>query len=409
MGDRTTKTQRWLDLLAFLLGRRLPVTVGQIFEGVPAYGIEDPDDATDKAQAAALRTFERDKDDLRKLGIPLASIEYHVDGRPSTGYRIDRKDFYLPYLKILGEAAAGDAGVGGGSGAEGRPGTEGRTAGGRPRADDRPKQAGAGTLELSADDAGTALDALLRAESLPSYPYAREARAAFQKLSGDLDLADFAREPVVYLDAPGSKGLGDTLRDLAEALNARKRVAFRYHGIHRGEDTTRDVTPYGLVFQGGHWYLVGHDALRDGVRMLRVSRMRDIDVNEASPNSPDYEIPEDFELGAFLGREAWELGSDGEGEIVARVRFDFPLSLWADRNRRGELESERDDGSAVRRFRVRQVDPFLRWMLSFEGAARILEPAPLRAAVRRMAADVADLHERAPEEGGTAPDEGGMS
>ena len=32
MSDRITKTQRWLDLLAYLVGRRLPVAVDELME-----------------------------------------------------------------------------------------------------------------------------------------------------------------------------------------------------------------------------------------------------------------------------------------------------------------------------------------------------------------------------------------
>lgn len=375
--ESITKTQRWLDLLAYLIGRRFPVSVEQIMEAVPAYA-DDWREGDETARRSVRRKFERDKDELRDLGIPLETVPYSVEGEPQEGYSLARRDFYLPYLRIVGAV---------------RPGEE-RPAGPAPGASARPPQSGAGALELSASDAGAALDALWRAEALPHYPYAAEARSAFHKLSGDFDLESFRRPRVLHLDRPNAEDIGPALRELAEALGARKRVCFEYHGIHRDEATERDVAPYGLVFQGGHWYLVGHDALRDDVRVLRVSRMRDLSRNRAAPHTPDYEIPEDFRLDDTLGREAWELGSAGEGEVTARVRFRFPLSLWAARNGHGELVETEDDGASVRRFAVRQLHPFLRWVISFEGEAEILAPAELRAGARDMAAEVARRHER---------------
>ena len=59
---------------------------------------------------------------------------------------------------------------------------------------------------------------------------------------------------------------------------------------------------------------------------------------------------------------------------MARVRFDFPTSLWVGRNGYGQLVEEAGDGSSVRSFRVHQVNPFLRWILSLCGEAEILEP-----------------------------------
>jgi len=378
--EAITKTQRWLDLLAFLIGRRLPVAVEQIMESIPAYA-RDWETGDDTARASVRRKFERDKDELRELGIPLQTVPYAMGGETQDGYVLARKDFYLPYLRIVGAAGAS---------------TEGSAA--RARGLDRPRQGGVPDLDLSAADACAALDALWRVEGLPHYPYAAEARSAFHKLSGDIDLDMFRRPPVVQLDGSRSSEIGPALRVLAEALHARKRVTFTYRGIHRDEETERDVAPYGLAFQGGHWYLVGHDALRDDLRVLRVSRMRDLSANRAAPHTRDYEIPDDFRLDDTLGKQAWELGSAGEGELAARVRFRFPLSLWAERNGHGELDDEAADGSSIRRFAVRQVHPFLRWVLTFEGEAEILEPPQLRRGLREMAAEVAAVHEASPEE-----------
>lgn len=169
-------------------------------------------------------------------------------------------------------------------------------------------------------------------------------------------------------------------------------MAFTYHGIYRDETTERDVAPCGLVFQSGHWYLVGHDALRDDVRVFRLSRMEDLRPNTSSPGTPDFEVPDDFRLSDHVSREAWELGGPEEEPVEARVLFRFPRSLWAERNDRGELVEERPGGGAVRSFEVRQVDPFLRWILSLEGDAEILAPPELRRALRDRARQVLALY-----------------
>jgi proteasome accessory factor B len=66
----TSKTQRWLDLLAVLVGRRVPVTVDQIMEQVPAYR-DRWETGDQRTRASVGRMFERDKDELRSMGIPL--------------------------------------------------------------------------------------------------------------------------------------------------------------------------------------------------------------------------------------------------------------------------------------------------------------------------------------------------
>ena len=115
MTEKITKLQRWLDLIAFLIGRRYPVSVDQIMEAVPAYAEGRGDDPT--AVESVRRMFERDKKELRDLGIPIETLEYTVRGAEQTsGYLLARRDFYLPYLRLIGggaDAPAAKPGAGG--------------------------------------------------------------------------------------------------------------------------------------------------------------------------------------------------------------------------------------------------------------------------------------------------------
>jgi proteasome accessory factor B len=364
---RPTKLQRHLDLIAYLVGRRLPVEVEELMEKIPAYaGKWNAGDS--KSRGAARRMFERDKDELRQAGIPIRTVPFTVSygAEEREGYAIDRRDFYLPYLKLVQ---------------------------GAPRTATYRERGRADTVELTEADAPLALDALRRIAEVPAFPLAAEARSAFRKLAFDIDPAAFdSAARVLFLEPPGSAELSETLRLLSDALLARKRVHFRYHGMYRGETSEREVACYGLLFQHGHWYLIGHDAVRDDVRVFKVGRMADVVANARSPNTPDYQVPADFKVDGYVGRQAWELG-EGEETIQARVKFRFPQSIWAARNAHGVLEQELTDGSSVRRFELQQVNPFLRWVLSLQGDAEIQEPAELIAELQRMAAIIARTHE----------------
>ena len=367
MPTAPTKLQRWLDIIAYLVGRRLPVSADELMRSVPAYAERWQSDNTTSRESAR-RGFERDKDELRELGIPIRTVKYFTPDHPDSleGYLIDRRDFYLPYLKLVREAS----------------GERGFSDPARPD-----------KVEIAQADAPLALDALRRVAAVPGFPFVREARSAFRKLAFDLDPQAFTADtPVLFMEPPGATELSDRVRVLSDALLARKRVTFRYHGIYRGEQTSRDVAGYGLLFQHGNWYLIGHDATRAAIRVFRVGRMDEVVANTRAPNSEDYEIPDDFSLDDYVGREAWELGEGDAPAVEARVLFTFPLSLWAQRNQHGTLETQRTDGGSVRRFEVHQVEPFLRWLLSLEGEARLLEPDELQVELRRMAARVAQAH-----------------
>lgn len=89
---RTSKTQRWLDLIAFLVRHRFPVDVDQVMNGVPAYRSKwNSGEVKDKQTVR--RMFERDKDELRSAGIPLETRDYLIDGvEKAQGYELASRD-----------------------------------------------------------------------------------------------------------------------------------------------------------------------------------------------------------------------------------------------------------------------------------------------------------------------------
>ena len=91
-------------LVNLVIALRAPqfVTAAKIRATVPGY---DADDRSEKADEAFKRMFERDKAELREMGVPLET------GRTSAfdtedGYRIARADYELPEIHLTGEEAA---------------------------------------------------------------------------------------------------------------------------------------------------------------------------------------------------------------------------------------------------------------------------------------------------------------
>lgn len=377
----TTKVQRWLDLLAVLVGRRLPVSVNEIMERVPAYRDRWlSDDET--TRESVRRMFERDKDELRRLGVPLRKGRRRDEGRvEGDGYLIPRRDFYLPYLRLVLD------------------GEEGRWA--SPHA--------VGRISLSEEDARTAVVALREVLLLPSFPFRHEARRALRKLTFDLDpaLVERTREEghqmaprIRILDRPGGADPEGVLGTLLDALYAHRRVRFRYHSIGRDAKEEREVEPWGLLFQWGAWYLAAQDAEREEdpePRLFRVDRMAGARFSLPGAPGPDFDVPLDFDLRAYAGRRAWDLREEEAVEEEVVVRFLPPLSRIAIRNGWGTpVETgegkEAEGETLLRRFSVRRLDPFLRWILSLAGGAEVVSPRRAGDDLARMAEEVLHLY-----------------
>ena len=92
------RLERVVNLLAALIDTERPLTRDEIWSRVPGY---------DGEPASARRAFERDKQMLRDMGIPLATElldpDHPDDG---TGYRIPKDDYQLPDPELTAEETA---------------------------------------------------------------------------------------------------------------------------------------------------------------------------------------------------------------------------------------------------------------------------------------------------------------
>ena len=76
--------------------------VQELRKRLPAYS-RDWRGGGETVRASVRRKFERDKDELRALGIPLETVNYSINYgmEEAQGYSIIKKNLYLPYLKLL--------------------------------------------------------------------------------------------------------------------------------------------------------------------------------------------------------------------------------------------------------------------------------------------------------------------
>lgn len=339
------KAARWLDLLAFLLQHRFPVTREEIFRAVGEYreGAEGADAAT---REAVRRKFERDKDELRNLGVEIETVELpHSAGEESAaGYRLKERDFYLPYLEFR-SAGAGER-----------------------RATPKPYPS-LFRIALTKSDVALLDRATRRVAAHKGTPLGNAAASARRKLAFDvpLPLADVERLLAHPLQGEASRSLDVLQRAVAQ----RTALSCAYYSIGRDEETARTIEPYGLFFNWGRWYCVAHCRLRDAMRVFRVDRMR----KAKALSGPDgrFEVPKDFSVRAYVRRAPWELSELPEERVV--VRFHFPESRWVLAEGVGDaVDALLEDGGARIAFTVREKGPFLRWLLTFRAGLEVEEP-----------------------------------
>jgi predicted DNA-binding transcriptional regulator YafY len=326
--------ERILQLLLLLLDAGNPTSRAEIFDAIPAYRTRNP--------AAGERKFERDKKELRELGVPIEEPE----DEPGQ-YVVDRRMYELPPVEL---------------------GDDERIA-----------------LVLAAEVLRSS-DGIVHRDMIED---------ALRKLSFDGGLLSHAFVPghlAVALPPRRRSGkLRKLVSELTRAVEGRKRVTIAYAGLG-GELTERSIDPYALVYGGGDWQLVGQCHLRDAPRTFRVDRIQRLKI-AGKPGTPDFDRPSDWNLSTYVQRSPWvfQAGGTGASEIVLEIG---PERSWvADEDFGPHAMREPMTSGWVRlRFQSGNADYVVTRVLDATGHLRIVAPVALRERVRRTAATVADLY-----------------
>ena len=279
------RTERLVNLVICLLATRRFLTAAQIAATVAGYE-HDPDDP--REHEAFQRKFERDKAELRALGVPLETGTDSVfDTEP--GYRIARRRYALPDVPLEPDEAA-VVGL-------------------------------AAQLWQHAGLAAAASSGLtkLRAAGVDPDPE-----------------TTLGVEPVVTVDA--------AFAPLATAARNRQQVDFDYRVPQRDAADRRRLQPWGVVCWRGRWYVVGHDLDRDAPRCFRLSRV----VGPVRVTGPAgaFTPPPDLDLLSYVAGDRPVQEHTAQATVLLRPGHADGVRRFAER-----IESTRDGDVAVLRYR----------------------------------------------------------
>ena len=221
----TDKTERLLNLLIMLLVQRHFVPKGRI------RAILYPDSSDDAFE----KMFERDKDDLRSIGVPIevGQMDAYFDDEP--GYRVSPDEFQLPQIELAADEAA--------------------------------------VIGLATRVWGHARLAEATTEAVRKL-------TAFG-LPVDVSALDIV-EPRLVAEEPSFDVFWEASQD-------RTPVEFEYLRSGQAEPATRHLQPWGVVRYSGRWYAVGFDTDRGEERVFRLSRVQGQARKSGSPAS--YDVP----------------------------------------------------------------------------------------------------------------------
>jgi proteasome accessory factor B len=224
----TAKVERLVNLTIALLEARTPMTLSELRRRTGYYQADN--------LASSRRMFERDKDELRRLGVPIETRTAPLS--EEVGYLIPRRAYELPDVALTAEEVA--------------------------------------ALSLAIELTGT--------EGTPL------ALAKLAALSPDRAPRPGAVQTRIDVHA-------DAVDAVAEAVLSRQAVRFTYRAAD-GSTSKRSLDPYGVVQRRGAWYLVGRDHDRDALRAFRLDRCLATPKPVGEPGA--FVPPEDLDLAAAV-------------------------------------------------------------------------------------------------------------
>lgn len=206
-----------MNLVIALLSTRTFITAERIRATVYGYADSPSDEAFS-------RMFERDKNELRDLGIPLETGRVSsLD--PTEGYRINQESYALP------------------------------------------------PVELTADEAAAVAVATQLWQSPELVTATQGALLKLRAAGVDVDAPDAGTTISTAAAMPGLRGSEEVLGILLAAIDSGQAVQFPHRPSRSDPFVTRTVEPWGVVTHRGRWYLVGHDRDRNATRTFRLSRI----------------------------------------------------------------------------------------------------------------------------------------
>ena len=228
------KSERLVNLTIALLATRRYLTKSEIFRSIDGY--EGNDESKE-------RMFERDKDDLRSLGIEIEVGGFDPIFNDEAGYRIKPESYALD----LGEISGADIAL----------------------------------LSLAANAwNGQALNAI--------------AHSALLKLKSIGIDSDIDAIPML---APRMVSASSELVTVVEAITTRSPITFTYIGQDL-ENQKRTLNPYALASRDGFWYFAGMDLDKGAIRTFRLDRVEGEIV--VGKKNDSFEIPAGFDLFSHL-------------------------------------------------------------------------------------------------------------
>ncbi len=216
------KMERLLNLVLALLGTRRYLKKSELLEQIPGY-----EGAIDSRE----RMFERDKDELRRIGIPIETHQIDPLFDDEVGYRIPKEKFQsrIPWLS-------------------------------------------ASELVVSS----------IALKLVSHLGLSDKVQRTLTKLQANADQGDSILNRIIPFDSLKNIQIQSSLPTLIESIRKKHSISFLYERDMDGARSVRHVYPLQIRFTDEDWFLKAWDYDRDGIRNFLVDNIQEVRAFEIS-------------------------------------------------------------------------------------------------------------------------------
>lgn len=321
--EKRDASERQLGLTFALIHSKFGLTKREIFERLPGYV------GSDRSPDALNKIFERDKRDIRALGVAIETIVPDDGDNQETRYRIPMQAFQWPEK-----------------------------------------------VELSANQLALIE---LAVQCWQDAAMSTEVNAALMRLRA---LGEAPTTEMIQQLAPRFRAFDAAFETIAEAISECAPIAFQYRKPGSTKPERRNIQPWKLISVDGQWLVQGIDIDKGSARNFLLKRIVDKAVKvDFSPESR-FVRPTAEELSVVESRL-----NEFTAQNKAILRIVPASAAWS------HFEMDiKSDGNAELHLSVMDEDLLAETIRSFAGQIVVLEPASLAEKVAAGLRAVAKLH-----------------
>lgn len=320
-----SKQVRQLNLIIMLVQSSVPVTFKKIKQNIEAYQQSNSE--------SARKMFERDKNELRELGIQISKVE-------QCKYYIDKNLFYLPEINLNGEELY--------------------------------------TLSLIIS---------LILKSRTDLPFSNQLSTALSKIeisnriNEENEISDYT---FILNQFMGNESDHKNIKTVLNAIIRRQRLRIKYSPAQPDDynsESIRQVDPLGLICRMGIFYLIGYCHKRKGIRIFNTHRIEEVKRKTIYEYEKPFFIPHTFRLSDYTNLQPWELGN--EFPYQATLVFKKDIAWYIQKKYSNDCNMKTlKNGNLKMTINVQNTHGLIEFVLSFGEKCELQKPLKARDILR---------------------------